>query len=50
MRTTSKKIKEIGKALGVNLKVDKTLDKISNIVPEKMKETDKLLSNSKFNH
>lgn len=46
MKIATSKIKAIGKALGVNLKVDKTLDKFSKVVPDKMKENEKMLSNS----
>lgn len=46
MKISTSKIKAIGKVLGVNLKVDKTLDKFSKVVPDKMKENEKMLSNS----
>lgn len=50
MKSASKKrMKEIGKLLGVNLTIDKTLDQYSRIVPEKVKEHSELISNMKFN-
>ncbi|WP_158796672.1 hypothetical protein [Pedobacter sp. L105] len=50
MKTTSKKkIKEIGKLLGVNFTVDKTLSKYAKIVPEKMEESNESIGNSVFN-
>lgn len=46
---TKKRIKEIGKILGVNLTIDKTLSKYSKVVPPKIEESNKLLANSTFN-
>lgn len=49
MKNISKKrIKEIGKSLGVNLTFDKTLDKYSKIVPEKIEQSNKLFANAKL--
>ena len=48
MKITTKKIKEAGKNLGVKITLDKTLDKFSNLVPDKMKENDELLANTVF--
>lgn len=45
---TKKRIKEIGKLLGVNLTIDKTLVKYAKVVPEKVEESNKLLANSTF--
>ncbi|MDY0905791.1 hypothetical protein [Pedobacter sp. CFBP9032] len=38
------------KAIGVTIKVDKSLDKFSNVVPDKMKENAKILANTKLSH
>lgn len=48
MKIATSKIKAIGKAVGLNLKIDKTLDKFSKVVPDKMKENQRYLSNSKL--
>lgn len=46
---TEKKIKAIGVLFGVKITVDKSLDKLSKVMPKKMEETDKLLANSSLN-
>lgn len=48
MKIAASKIKAIGKSVGLNLKIDKSLDKFSKIVPDKMKENQQYLSNSKL--
>lgn len=50
MKIAESKIKAIGKAIGVTIKVDKSLDKFSNVVPDKMKENAKILANTKLSH
>lgn len=49
MRIVVKKVRAISKDLGVSAKIDRTLNKFAQIVPDKLKENKDILSNTKFN-
>jgi len=49
MKKEFQKIELLEEKLGVKFKVDPTLDNFSKAVPDKMKKSEAVLANSKFN-